>query len=128
MMRLQHPGVVQAVNMENVAPLGNCIVMEWVEGMTLKQWLEGNTSQADREHVGLQLLDTLAHIHSHGIAHRDIKPSNIMVTSNGKNVKIIDFGLADTGTAADTEHRFLFAVFLKLFEELRENHLCLSDM
>lgn len=100
MMRLQHPGVVQAVNMEDVAPLGNCIVMEWVEGMTLKQWLEGNTSQADREHVGLQLLDTLAHIHSHGIAHRDIKPSNIMVTSNGKNVKIIDFGLADTDVHA----------------------------
>lgn len=96
MMRLQHPGVVQAIGMETVEPLGQCIVMEWVEGVTLKKWLEGATTREDRQHVAGQLLDAVAHIHSHSIAHRDIKPSNIMVTTTGKNVKIIDFGLADT--------------------------------
>lgn len=100
MMRLQHPGVVQAVGMEPVGQLGDCIVMEWVEGTTLKQWLEGDTTREARTHACNQLLDAIAHIHAQGIAHRDIKPSNIMVTSTGHNVKIIDFGLADTDVHA----------------------------
>jgi serine/threonine protein kinase len=100
MMRLQHPGVVQTIGMETVEPFGQCIIMEWVEGVTLKKWLEGETTRDERLHVAEQLLDTLSHIHSQGIAHRDIKPSNIMVTTNGKNVKIIDFGLADTDAHA----------------------------
>lgn len=100
MMRLQHPGVVQAIGMETVKPLGQCIVMEWVEGVTLKKWLQGDTTCEERRHVTEQLLDAVAHIHAHGIAHRDIKPSNIMVTTTGKNVKIIDFGLADTDAHA----------------------------
>ena len=99
-MSLQHPGVVQVIGLENVNPLGQCIVMEWVEGTTLKEWLQGTTTRTERLHVAGQLLDTLSHIHAHGIAHRDIKPSNIMVTTNGKNVKIIDFGLADTDAHA----------------------------
>lgn len=100
LMRLQHPGVVQAIGMEVVEPLGQCIVMEWIEGVTLKKWLEGSTTLDERLHVARQLLDATAHIHAHGIAHRDLKPSNIMVTMNGKNAKIIDFGLADTDAHA----------------------------
>ncbi len=110
MMRLQHPGVAQAIGKEKVEPLGECIVMEWVEGSTLKKWLENDTTSSDRKHVASQLLDAVEHIHAHGIAHRDLKPSNIMITSNGHNVKIIDFGLADTDVhailkqPAGTEH------------------------
>ena len=110
MMRLQHPGVVQAVSIETVEPLGDCIVMEWVEGCTLKDWLKKEPPHEERLHVLNQLLSTLSHIHEHGIVHRDIKPSNIMITSNGRNVKIIDFGLADTDVhailkqPAGTEH------------------------
>ena len=100
MMQLQHPGVVQAIGMEMVEPFGQCIIMEWIEGITLKKWLESNTTREERLHVAKQILDAIAHIHSHGIAHRDIKPSNIMVTMNGKNAKIIDFGLADTDAHA----------------------------
>ena len=100
MMRLQHPGVVQVVGMENVEPLGQCIVMEWVEGLTLKDWLNGHPTREQRVHVAQQLMDALAHIHAHDVAHRDIKPSNILITSSGKNVKIIDFGLADTDVHA----------------------------
>ncbi len=100
MMRLQHPGVVQAIAMEKVEPLGDCIVMEWVEGTTLKAWLKGETDVEERRNVASQLLDAVGHIHAHGIAHRDLKPSNIMITSNGRNVKIIDFGLADTDVHA----------------------------
>ncbi len=110
MMRLQHTGVAQAIGMEMVERLGECIVMEWIEGSTLKKWLESDTTSSDRKHVASQLLDAVEHIHAHGIAHRDLKPSNIMITSNGHNVKIIDFGLADTDVhailkqPAGTEH------------------------
>lgn len=100
MMRLQHPCIVQAMGMEEVAPLGECIVMEWVEGVTLKKWLNGNTTHEARVHASQQLLDAISHIHAQGVAHRDLKPSNIMITTNGNNVKIIDFGLADTDVHA----------------------------
>ena len=105
MMRLQHPGVVQAVSLEEVEDLGTCIVMEWVEGYTLKEWLKKNPPREERIHVMNQLLSTISHIHDHGIVHRDIKPSNIMITSSGKNVKIIDFGLADTDVHAILKQR-----------------------
>lgn len=100
MMRLQHPSIAQAVGMEEVEPLGRCIVMEWVDGKTLKSWLKDNPTPREREAVANQLLVALSYIHSHGIAHRDIKPSNIMITTNGQNVKIIDFGLADNDVYA----------------------------
>ena len=100
MMRLQHPGIVQVVNIENVPSLGECVVMEWVEGVTLKEWLAGSTTVEQRLHVAQQLLDAVSYIHSLDIVHRDIKPSNIMITANGKNVKLIDFGLADTDVHA----------------------------
>ncbi len=100
MMRLQHPGVVQAMTLEDVDGLGKCIVMEWVEGITLSDWLADKPTRAERRKVAQQLMDALAHVHQHGVVHRDIKPSNIMVTTNGQNVKIIDFGLADTNVHA----------------------------
>ena len=100
MMRLQHPGVVQVVSLEDVDGLGKCIVMEWVEGVTLSDWLADKPTRAERRKVAQQLMDALAHVHQHGVVHRDIKPSNIMVTTNGQNVKIIDFGLADTDVHA----------------------------
>lgn len=96
MSRLQHPGVVQAVNMEDVDGLGMCIVMEWVDGVTLKEWLQGDTTRDERRQVASQMMDALAHIHQQGVVHRDIKPSNIMITNTGMAVKVIDFGLADT--------------------------------
>ena len=97
MHRINHPGVAQVHGIEDVEGLGKCIVMEWVEGVTLKQWLdEGRHSPNERRNVATQLMDALAYIHRCGVVHRDIKPSNIMVTSTGMTVKIIDFGLADT--------------------------------
>ncbi len=95
MMRLQHPGVAQAVGLEDVPSMGKCIVMEWVEGVTLARWLKTGPSRDTRRDVARQLMEALAHIHRQGVVHRDIKPSNIMVTTDGQ-VKIIDFGLADT--------------------------------
>lgn len=100
-MRLQHPGVVQAVNIEDVQPLGRCIVMEWVDGTDLEHWLAKSPSRAERHKAFEQLLDAVAYLHDMGIVHRDLKPANVMITAVGHNVKIIDFSLADTGSHAE---------------------------
>ena len=97
MHRVNHPGVVQVHGIEDVEGLGKCIVMEWVEGVTLSEWLDsGHHTRDDRRNVAAQLMAALAQIHRSDVVHRDIKPSNIMVTNTGMTVKIIDFGLADT--------------------------------
>ena len=116
LMRAQHPGIVQAIGMEQVGStdgMGMCIVMEYVEGVTLKEWIAGSTdvSSANNERAGRprtqeaegildELLDAVAYLHSLGIVHRDLKPSNILLTRGGLNVKLIDFGLADSDSYA----------------------------
>ena len=96
MMQLQHPGVVTAVGLEDVDELGWCIVMEYVDGMTLNEWLRHKPSGQQKRRVVMELCETIGYVHSKGIAHRDLKPENIIITQNGRNVKLIDFGLADT--------------------------------
>ena len=96
LMALSHQGVVQALALEVVDGLGACIVMEYVEGVTLDVWAKSHSSRTGRMAMVQQLLNAVAYIHSCGIAHRDLKPSNIMVTTNGGTLKIIDFGLADS--------------------------------
>ncbi len=105
---MQHPGVVMTAGMEEVEGFGEVIVMEWVDGVTLKEWLRGEyggkvcertgegRSLAERLRVAFQIMDAVEYVHSQQAAHRDLKPSNIMVTRNGANIKLIDFGLADT--------------------------------
>lgn len=100
LMQLQHPGVVTAMGLEAVEELGMFIVMEYVDGVTLKDWLRNKTSSRKRRHVVMELCETVSYIHSKGIAHRDLKPENIMITQNDGNVKLIDFGLADTDSHA----------------------------
>lgn len=96
LMGLNHPGVVQAVEMAEIAPLGRCMVMEWIEGTTLDCYIDAHPDRKEAQRLVMQLLDSVEHMHRHGVVHRDLKPTNIMVTDNGGQVKIIDFGLADT--------------------------------
>jgi len=96
LMELQHPHVATAIGIEKVEGLGDCIVMEYVEGITLKKWLQAAHSRKERRRIAMQLLDAVSYIHSKGIVHRDLKPENIIITLNGDQVKLIDFGLADT--------------------------------
>lgn len=98
------PYIVKACGYCDIAPYGKCIVMEWVDGITLKDWLQGQHIQnfpwkadlRNRRMVARQIVDAVVYIHSLQVVHRDLKPSNIMLTRNGCQVKIIDFGNADT--------------------------------
>lgn len=98
--RLTHPQVVGAESIEEVEGLGLCIVMQWIDGVSLKEWMGEKHSQAEQRRIIHQLMDVLEFVHAHQVVHRDLKPSNIMITQNGANVKLIDFGLADADSYA----------------------------
>ena len=94
---LDHPNIVRAIDKEIDEKFGLCIVMEYIDGMTLSEFIQrykGNRKLITK--IVSELLDAMIYIHSKQIIHRDIKPDNILITHNGFNVKIIDFGLADT--------------------------------
>lgn len=96
MASLQDPNIVNVVSIEEVDKLGLSIVMEWIDGVTLGEWLKQPHSKKEKLRVLHQLITTLGYVHQHQTAHRDLKPSNVMVTHRGNNVKLIDFGLSDT--------------------------------
>ena len=79
------------------------IVMELIDGITLKQYMEkrGRLTWKESLHFITQIMRGLSHAHSRGIVHRDIKPHNIMVLRDG-SVKITDFGIACLATATTT--------------------------
>lgn len=77
------------------------IVMEYVEGKTLKQHIEDRKTLSESEvvDISMQICEALRHAHRHGVIHRDIKPHNILLTRDGQ-VKVADFGLARATTTA----------------------------
>lgn len=98
---LSHPNIVQTIGFESVDGLGPCIVMEYIDGRTLRSVLdEKKMTRGEARQVILQTCAALDYIHSRQITHRDLKPENIMLTGNGGNVKLIDFGYSDTDSYA----------------------------
>ena len=92
--KLSHPNIVDVYDVDQ--DRGHWfIVMELIEGMTLKQYIQKKSRLSSTECVGIsmQAADALYTAHRAGIIHRDIKPDNIIITTNG-NVKISDFGIA----------------------------------
>ncbi len=96
---LSHPHIAETYSLEEIEDCGRCIVMEYVDGTTLAEWLTTNPSKAARQRVMMQLIDALEYIHSLQLVHHDLKSSNILITRNGQNVKLIDFGLSQTDAA-----------------------------
>ena len=91
---VSHPNIVSVFDVSSQGD-ANYIVMELIEGITLKQYMEkkGVLNWKETLHFAMQIAKALEHAHSKGIVHRDIKPHNVMVLKNG-SVKVMDFGIA----------------------------------
>ena len=115
---LNHSNIAETYSLEEVPEIGRCIVMEYVDGMTLAEWLQSSPSRAQRERTLAQLLEVMEYIHGLQLVHNDLKSSNILITRNGQNVKLIDFGLSDTDSTSETNNAStdiqLFASILTL--------------
>ncbi len=109
---LSHPNIVAVYDVSHNDAI-EYIVMELVNGITLKQYMEkkGALNQEEVVHFTKQIANALAHAHERGIIHRDIKPQNIMLLRDG-TVKVGDFGIAaleneiheETGQAIGSIH------------------------
>lgn len=91
---LSHPNIVSIYDV-SVSGEYKYIVMEYIEGITLKSYMsqKGALPLDEVIHYSRQILSALAHAHGKGIIHRDIKPQNIMLLKDGK-IKVTDFGIA----------------------------------
>ena len=99
---LSHPNIVKVYDV-SFGDLIQYIVMEYIDGITLKQYIEshGSIPWKDTVNIVMQILRALQHAHDKGIIHRDVKPQNIMLTSDG-TIKVTDFGIA---RFARSEHK-----------------------
>lgn len=92
--KLSHPNIVAVYDVSS-SPMADYIVMELIEGITLKQYIQrrGALSWKESLHFSAQIARALSHAHSKGIIHRDIKPQNVMILKDA-NIKVADFGIA----------------------------------
>ena len=99
---LSHPNIVQVYDV-SASDSANYIVMELIDGISLKQYMEkkGVLNWKETLHFAMQIAKGLEHAHSRGIIHRDIKPHNVMVLKNG-SVKVMDFGIARVMSKSNT--------------------------
>lgn len=96
--KLNHPNIVGIYDFHEIELDGKpvyFIVMEYIDGITLKELIEkkGFIPEEEAVDIALQILEALKEAHSHGVIHRDIKPHNIMISKSGI-VKVTDFGIA----------------------------------
>ena len=99
---MSHPNIVSVYDVSKNDGL-DYIVMELIDGITLKQYMDQRSPLSWREtlHFAMQIAKALEHAHSRSIVHRDIKPHNVMILKDG-SVKVADFGIARVASAQNT--------------------------
>ena len=101
--RLEHPNIVCYVSLSDEG-----ILMEYVDGETLKQRIDSHPEYFNKKNIEKllrQLLDAVAYLHAHQVLHLDLKPDNIMLTRIGNDVKLVDLGFCYTDTFVNTQGR-----------------------
>lgn len=92
---LDCPYVVNVFTYEQDTVVGPGIIMEYVDGRTLSEFLKENPPMQLRRRVFGQLLEAVAYLHRKSIIHNDLKPENILITHSDNTIKLVDFGLSD---------------------------------
>lgn len=92
---LDHPFIIRTWGLRNDPQVGECMILDYVDGMPLDKFLELKPTHKVRMRIINELLDSVAYLHAKQIVHKDLKPSNILITTNGEHVKLIDFGFSD---------------------------------
>ena len=105
---LQHPNIVSIIDVGRADDGSPYIVMEYVEGRSLRQVLRDEAPLSAARSIALldQVLAGLAEAHAHGVVHRDLKPSNVLVTplkDGSEHCKVLDFGIARTITTDESD-------------------------
>ena len=116
---LTHPNIV---NVFDVGDDGGVyyIVMELIEGITLKEYIskKGRLSIKEATSIAIQVSMGLEAAHSHGIVHRDVKPQNIIISTDGK-VKVTDFGIARAASSNTISSNVMGSVHYSSPEQVR---------
>ncbi len=116
---LTHPNIV---NVFDVGDDGGVyyIVMELIEGITLKEYIskKGKLSIKEATSIAIQVSMGLEAAHSHGIVHRDVKPQNIIISTDGK-VKVTDFGIARAASSNTISSNVMGSVHYSSPEQVR---------
>ncbi|MBR5543585.1 MAG: Stk1 family PASTA domain-containing Ser/Thr kinase [Oscillospiraceae bacterium] len=127
---LSHPNIVAVYDVSRSNSI-EYIVMELIDGMSLKEYMQrrGELTQKEAIHFITQILKALSHAHSKGIIHRDIKPHNIMLLRDS-TVKVADFGIARLESSQKTVTREAFgSVHYIAPEQAKGSHIdCRADI
>lgn len=93
---LDNPFIIRTYGIRNDPQIGKCLILDYVDGMPLDQFIATKPSHKVRQRIIEELLDAVGYLHTKQIVHKDLKPTNILITANGSHVKLIDFGFADS--------------------------------
>ena len=103
-LSLNHYNITNAITFLADSPVGPGILMEYVDGRNLSDFIAENPSAKARAKVAEQIISVIAYVHHNNIIHNDIKPENILVSRVNGDVKLIDFGLSDNDAFYVNKH------------------------